>query len=470
MVMRFGMSERLGPRVFGHDRSQPFLGREFSSEPDYSDEIAREIDDEIRRIVEEAHQTAKDILIERREGMDRISKILLERETIDAEQFEKLLEGAPEDEVFGERRGGGAKAGARAGAREGRQPGGPAPRASAAPRVCRRRRGRVTPTSPSPLRHRRRRGLESGRLTRMHRPSRLAGGGPLTRLMGIVNVTPDSFSDGGRYLRRGAGDRARGGRWSPRAPTCSTWEASRPVPARGRSPPRRSSGGSSRCSRGSTASGVPISIDTSKAAVAEVALDAGAEMVNDVTALRADPELAAVCAERGCGVVLMHMQGTPAHDAGGAGVRGRGRGGEGASSPSGSGSRRGAGSPRIGSGWIPGSGSARRSSTISSSFAGSSELRDLGRPIVVGTSRKSFIGTLTGREVGDRLGGTIASNVLAVRAGADVLRVHDVAQVREAVVRCRGDPGARIRGRRALLHASPRPRPVPVACGPVEAH
>jgi cell division protease FtsH len=101
MVMRFGMSERLGPRVFGHDRSQPFLGREFSSEPDYSDEIAREIDDEIRRIVEEAHQTAKDLLLERRDALDRISKILLERETIDAEQFEKLLEGTPEDEVFG---------------------------------------------------------------------------------------------------------------------------------------------------------------------------------------------------------------------------------------------------------------------------------------------------------------------------------------------------------------------------------
>ncbi len=71
MVMRFGMSERLGPRVFGHDRSQPFLGREFSAEPDYSDEIAREIDDEIRRIVEEAHQTAKDILVERREAARR---------------------------------------------------------------------------------------------------------------------------------------------------------------------------------------------------------------------------------------------------------------------------------------------------------------------------------------------------------------------------------------------------------------
>jgi cell division protease FtsH len=100
MVMRFGMSERLGPRVFGHDRGQPFLGREFSSEPDYSDEIAREIDDEIRRIVEGAHQTAKDLLNERREELDRISKILLERETIDADQFVALLDGKSEDEVF----------------------------------------------------------------------------------------------------------------------------------------------------------------------------------------------------------------------------------------------------------------------------------------------------------------------------------------------------------------------------------
>jgi cell division protease FtsH len=100
MVMRFGMSERLGPRVFGHDRGQPFLGREFSAEPDYSDEIAREIDDEIRRIVEGAHQTAKDLLTEKREELDLVSNILLERETIDAEQFVALLEGKPEDEVF----------------------------------------------------------------------------------------------------------------------------------------------------------------------------------------------------------------------------------------------------------------------------------------------------------------------------------------------------------------------------------
>jgi cell division protease FtsH len=102
MVMRFGMSERLGPRVFGHDRSQPFLGREFSAEPDYSDEIAREIDDEVRRIVEDAHQTSKDILSEHHEQLDTISKILLERETIEADEFIALLEGKPEAEVFAE--------------------------------------------------------------------------------------------------------------------------------------------------------------------------------------------------------------------------------------------------------------------------------------------------------------------------------------------------------------------------------
>ncbi len=101
MVMRFGMSEKLGPRVFGHDTTQPFLGRSMGSEPDYSDEIAREIDDEIRRIVESAHQSARDILSERREDLDRVSKILLERETIDAKEFVALLEGQTEEEVFG---------------------------------------------------------------------------------------------------------------------------------------------------------------------------------------------------------------------------------------------------------------------------------------------------------------------------------------------------------------------------------
>ncbi len=102
MVMRYGMSERLGPRVFGHDRTQPFLGRDMSAEPDYSEEIAREIDAEIRRVVEEAHQTAKDILSERSSQLEEVSKILLERETIDAKQFVALLEGATEEEAFAE--------------------------------------------------------------------------------------------------------------------------------------------------------------------------------------------------------------------------------------------------------------------------------------------------------------------------------------------------------------------------------
>jgi cell division protease FtsH len=101
MVMRFGMSEKLGPRVFGHDHGQPFLGREFSAEPDYSDEIAREIDDEIRRIVESAHQSAKDLLTEHRESLGTISEILVKRETIEKEEFEALLAGKTEDEVFG---------------------------------------------------------------------------------------------------------------------------------------------------------------------------------------------------------------------------------------------------------------------------------------------------------------------------------------------------------------------------------
>ncbi|HEX8156887.1 MAG TPA: ATP-dependent zinc metalloprotease FtsH [Solirubrobacteraceae bacterium] len=100
MVMRYGMSERLGPRVFGHDHSQPFLGREFSSEPDYSDEIAREIDDEIRRVVEGAHQRARDILTEHRESLDTISEILIRRETIEKTEFDALIDGTPESEVF----------------------------------------------------------------------------------------------------------------------------------------------------------------------------------------------------------------------------------------------------------------------------------------------------------------------------------------------------------------------------------
>ena len=100
MVMKYGMSEKLGPRALGHDQGNPFLGRSFGAEADYSQEIAREIDDEIRRIIEEAHERARVMLMEHMDSLHRLSKILLDRETIDRSQFLKLLDGVPEDEIW----------------------------------------------------------------------------------------------------------------------------------------------------------------------------------------------------------------------------------------------------------------------------------------------------------------------------------------------------------------------------------
>jgi cell division protease FtsH len=100
MIMRFGMSEKLGPRVLGRNHDMPFLGREMGAEPDYSEETAREIDSEIRRVIEEAHETALRVLREHMDDLHRVSAILIERETIDKEQFERLLAGESEDTVF----------------------------------------------------------------------------------------------------------------------------------------------------------------------------------------------------------------------------------------------------------------------------------------------------------------------------------------------------------------------------------
>jgi cell division protease FtsH len=102
MIMRFGMSEKLGPRVLGRNHDQPFLGREMGNEPDYSEEIAREIDDEIRRVIEDAHETALRVLREHMDDLHRISAILIERETIDKDQFERLIAGESEHSVFPE--------------------------------------------------------------------------------------------------------------------------------------------------------------------------------------------------------------------------------------------------------------------------------------------------------------------------------------------------------------------------------
>ena len=102
MIMRYGMSEKLGPRVLGRNHDLPFLGREMGAEPDYSEEIAREIDDEIRRVIEEAHDLAVKTLKEHMEDLHRLSAILIERETIDKDQFERLLAGESAEEVFPE--------------------------------------------------------------------------------------------------------------------------------------------------------------------------------------------------------------------------------------------------------------------------------------------------------------------------------------------------------------------------------
>ncbi len=100
MIMRFGMSEKLGPRVLGRNHDMPFLGREMGAEPDYSEEIAKEIDDEIRRVIEEAHDKATTVLREHMNELHRLSAILIERETIDKTEFERLIQGEPEESVF----------------------------------------------------------------------------------------------------------------------------------------------------------------------------------------------------------------------------------------------------------------------------------------------------------------------------------------------------------------------------------
>jgi cell division protease FtsH len=96
------MSEKLGPRVLGHSNDMPFLGRDYGAQADYSEEIAREIDDEIRRVIEESHELALTTLREHMDELHKISLVLIERETIDSDQFQRLLAGEDEGTVFPE--------------------------------------------------------------------------------------------------------------------------------------------------------------------------------------------------------------------------------------------------------------------------------------------------------------------------------------------------------------------------------
>jgi len=253
----------------------------------------------------------------------------------------------------------------------------------------------------------------------------------VTQLMGVVNVTPDSFSDGGLYLDPAAavahgrelaeagaeildvgGESTRPGA----EPVGEDEELRRVVPV----------------IQGLSNSGCRISVDTSKAPVAAAALDAGAEIVNDVTALRGDPEMASLCAERGATVVLMHMLGDPRtmqedprYDDVVADVRAF------LAERLEAAVAAGVDEGRV---WLdPGIGFGKTAAHNMELLRRLGELRELGRPLVVGTSRKSFIGKVDGSPADRRLGGTIASSVLAAAAGADVLRVHDVDEMRQAL-------------------------------------
>ena len=254
------------------------------------------------------------------------------------------------------------------------------------------------------------------------------------KLMGVVNVTPDSFSDGGEFLdaeRAIAHGRELAAQGADIVDVGG--ESTRPgAEAVGAAAELERVGPVVAALAGDGGPGVPVSIDTSKRAVAEAALDAGAAIVNDVTALRGDPEMASLCAERGCGLVLMHMLGDPRTmqddpryddvvDDVKAFLAERIEGAV----------AEGVAEERI---WVdPGIGFGKSVEHNLELTLRLGELRELGRPIVYGSSRKSFIGKLTGAPVDARLGGTIASSVLAYARGADVLRVHDAGPLRQAL-------------------------------------
>jgi dihydropteroate synthase len=251
------------------------------------------------------------------------------------------------------------------------------------------------------------------------------------RLMGVVNVTPDSFSDGGLYLdpeaavahgRKLVADGAAildvgGESTRPGAEAVpEAEELRRVVPV----------------VQGLAGVAAEISVDTSKAAVAAAALEAGATIVNDVTALRGDPEMAALCAERGATVVLMHMLGEPRtmqRDPRYGDVVAEVR--EFLAGRLDAAVAAGIAAERI---WLdPGIGFGKTGAHNLELLRRLGELTELGRPLLVGTSRKSFIGRLDGSPPGERLGGTIASSLIAATAGTSVLRVHDVAEVAQAL-------------------------------------
>src|SRR4051812_5028974 len=252
-------------------------------------------------------------------------------------------------------------------------------------------------------------------------------------IMGVINVTPDSFSDGGTF--DDAEDAVRHGRRLVEEGAAivdvggeSTRPGAAPVPAEEEL--RRVLP----VVEGLAALGVParISVDTMKVGVAAAAVDAGATYVNDVTAFRHEPDLAGLVADRGLDCCLMHMLGEPGT------MQADPRYDDVVSDVKAFLEERmafavAAGVPEERIQLDPGIGFGKTVEHNLELLRRLDEIVAIGRPVVVGTSRKSFIGKLTGRDVTERVYGTVATCVLALERGASVFRVHDVAAVSDAL-------------------------------------
>ncbi len=260
--------------------------------------------------------------------------------------------------------------------------------------------------------------------------------------MGILNVTPDSLWAGAGPIGEGEAAARLLGMRGDGAAICdvgaeSTRPGSDPVPP---DEQLRRLAGVLAAMRGEAAD-VPVSVDTSSARVAEAALDAGAVLVNDVTAGRGDPDLLPLVADRGAAVCLVHMRGTPrtmqADPRYGdvvAEVRDHLEERLRAAEDAGVGRRRAILDPGIGFG-----------KTLAHNLAllaGVPAFAALGAPVLVGASRKGMIGALTGREVPERMAGSLGAGLAAVARGAAVLRVHDVRETADALTVWRAVEGA----------------------------
>lgn len=251
-------------------------------------------------------------------------------------------------------------------------------------------------------------------------------------IMGILNVTPDSFSDGGRYLNPDDAIARALGMVEQGADVLDLGaESSRPgaVPIDEEEERRRLLPiVEAVCRRVS----IPVSIDTTKASIAERALDAGAAIINDISALRFDARMGAVVAKSGAGVILMHMQGTPQtmqHAAQYADVVAEVRrflkARVEAAREMGIGPKRILLDPGIGFGK-----NCRHNLALLNQLE---TVSMLGRPLVVGVSRKAFLGKVLDRPVDKRLMGTAGAVAVSIMKGVRMVRVHDVEPIRDVV-------------------------------------